>query len=100
MKKRVMEGSVRETEYMNVPGCAASRRVRTVDLPAPEGPETTIGRDGAMARRGAWRGAGRGSVRGIGLALGARRELEKRGVERRRKGGVMGIFADLVVVGR
>jgi hypothetical protein len=87
-----MEGSIHEREYMNAPGCAASKRVRTVDLPALEGPETTIGYDGTMARRGAWRGAGRGRVRGIGLALGARKELEKRGVERRRKGGFMGIL--------
>jgi len=39
---------VRETEYMNVCGCAANRRARMVDLPAPEGPDMTIGREGGM----------------------------------------------------
>src|SRR5690349_8575752 len=69
---------------MKVVGCASKRRVRMVDLPAPEGPEMTIGRAAAgMAivrfvekRRwgcvAAWRSAGSGIVRGTVLRVDAR----------------------------
>ena len=33
---------IRETENPKVSGCWAKSRLRSVDLPAPEGPETTI----------------------------------------------------------
>ncbi len=36
----------RETEKPNVSGYSEKRRLRSVDFPAPLGPETTIGRGG------------------------------------------------------
>lgn len=34
----------RDIEKPKVSGCAANRRLRSVDFPAPEGPEITTGR--------------------------------------------------------
>lgn len=45
-------GTVRETEKPKVSGWSAKRRLRTVDLPEPEGPEITMGRCVLMAE---WR---------------------------------------------
>ncbi len=39
----------RETEKPNMSGYSAKRRLRSVDFPAPLGPETTIGRSGGLA---------------------------------------------------
>ena len=39
-----MGGDQRETEKPKVLGWSAKRRLRRVDLPAPEGPEITTGR--------------------------------------------------------
>lgn len=36
---------IRETEKPKVSGCEAKRRLRIVDLPEPEGPDMTIGRE-------------------------------------------------------
>ena len=43
-----------ETEKPKWPGYASNSRLRSVDLPAPEGPETTMGRAASPARRTLW----------------------------------------------
>lgn len=40
----VGRGDERDTENPNVSGNSAKRRFSRVDLPVPEGPDTTIGR--------------------------------------------------------
>jgi hypothetical protein len=88
---------------MNMSGCAAKRRVRMVDLPAPEGPDMTTGREAGIVvvvvreelswdarRRNCARVVGCGIVRGIVLRIGARsRAVEGVSVARRRKGDFM-----------
>jgi len=44
----VVKEMVRDTEKPKTSGCFANSRFSKVDFPAPEGPETTIGREPAV----------------------------------------------------
>ena len=39
------EECIRDTENPNISGCRWNSRLSNVDLPEPDGPDTTMGRD-------------------------------------------------------